>query len=241
MSEGITDALKPLSRPRLYEQVAQQIIEWATAVPLGPGDRLPAERELAARLNVSRATVSQALVALEVVGFITVRHGDGSILNFDEGSGRVVEALRAHAKRIPEVIEARDAMETKLAQLAAQRRTDEDLRAIDAALDAMEADIDGGGRGVQGDADFHDAVTRAAHSPLLARLMREISDLVLETRIESLSQPDRPHVSLRAHRRIAAAIARQDGEGAAAAMHDHVEKVSDVAIVRDQAPPERGA
>lgn len=213
--------------------MAQQIIDWVGTSSLGPGDRLPAERELASRLGVSRATVSQALVALEVVGFITVRHGDGSILSADDGSGRVIDALRAHAKRIPEIIEARDAMETKLAQLAAARRTASDLRRIEESLVAMADDIESGGRGVAGDEEFHAAVTQAAHSPLLARLMSEISDLVRETRIESLSQPDRPRASLRAHRRIAAAIAAQDPVAASAAMHDHVEMVSDVAIVRD--------
>ncbi len=93
---------------------------------------------------------------------------------------------------LPEVIDTRDALETKIAALAADRRTEEDLRRIDDALDAMEADVEAGGRGVEGDERFHGAVTTAAHSLLLARLMDEIGELIKETRIESLSQPDRP-------------------------------------------------
>ncbi|WP_311209522.1 FCD domain-containing protein [Aeromicrobium sp. WCS2018Hpa-31] len=229
------DGLRPVARPRLYEQVAEQIATWVADNGLGAGDRLPPERDLATRLGVSRATVSQALVALEVVGAVTVRHGDGAILTGGSGVRRITEAIREHAQRLPDVIDARDALETKIAALAAQRRSDADADAIDAALDGMEADIDAGGGGVAGDEQFHAAVTAAAHSTLLARMMAEISELVLETRIESLGQPGRPRDSLAAHRRIAAAIRAGDADEAARAMHDHVEQVSDVAILRE--PP----
>ncbi len=224
--------LRPVARPRLYEQVAQQVLEWVRESGLGVGDRLPPERELASRLGVSRATVSQALVAMEVVGVVAVRHGDGAVLLDAPGSSRVADALRRHAQRLPEIIEAREALESKLAELAAVRRTEEDLAAIDRALEVMARDIGAGGRGVEGDEQFHAAVTQAGHSGLLERLMGEISDLVKETRIESLSQPDRPRESLEGHRRIATAIRSRDPEAASAAMRDHVMKVSDVALLR---------
>src|SRR6478672_3565580 len=88
-----------VTRTRLYEQVAEQITEWITATGLAVGDRLPPERELAQQLGVSRATLSQALVALEVVGVVTVRHGDGTVLSDAPGPRRIVEAIRAHAHR----------------------------------------------------------------------------------------------------------------------------------------------
>ena len=225
--------LRRVTRPRLYEQVAHQVLEWVRENGLGVGDRLPPERELAARLGVSRATVAQALVAMEVVGVVAVRHGDGAVLVDSSRTGSVVAALRGHAQRLPEVIEAREALETKLAALAAERRTETDLAAIDAALALMAEDIERGGRGVEGDERFHAAVTAAGHSALLERLMGEIGDLVRETRIESLSQPERPAESLAGHRRIAEAIRSGDPRAAAAAMHDHVDRVSDVALLRD--------
>jgi GntR family transcriptional repressor for pyruvate dehydrogenase complex len=223
---------RPLLRTRLYEQVAEQITSWIAANGLGPGDRLPPERELASRLGVSRATLSQALVALEVVGVVVVRHGDGTVLTTKAPTGRVIEAIRAHADRLPEIIEARDTLETKLAALAAERRDDDDLAAIDAALEAMAAEIEAGGRGVQGDEAFHAAVTRAARSALLGQMMEAIGELIVETRIESLSQPGRPLDSLRGHRRVADAIRAGDARAAATAMHEHVVMVSDVALLR---------
>jgi GntR family transcriptional repressor for pyruvate dehydrogenase complex len=220
-------------RTRLYEQVADQITTWISDSGLIAGDRLPPERELASRLGVSRATLSQALVALEVIGVVTVRHGDGTTVT-GAATTKTVEAIRAHADRLPEIIDTRDALETKIAALAAARRTEEDLTRIDDALASMAADIDAGGRGVEGDERFHGAVTSAAHSPLLARLMNEISELIRETRIESLSQPGRPLASLAGHRAIADAIRRRQPDGAAAAMHDHVAMVSDVAVLRER-------
>lgn len=231
---AVGDTLRPVPRPRLYEQVVTQIQSWIGEHGLDVGDRLPPERELAARLGVSRATVSQALVAMEVVGMVSVRHGDGVVLVEPAGSAKVVAALRQHAQRLPEIIEARDALETKLAALAAERRTEADLAAIDDALELMERDIAAGGRGVEGDEQFHAAVTAAGHSPLLARLMAEISDLIRETRIASLAQPHRPARSLRGHRKIAEAIRDGDPRGAARAMQQHIGLVSDVAVLRDQ-------
>ncbi|GGF52147.1 GntR family transcriptional regulator [Marmoricola endophyticus] len=223
----------PLPRTRLYAQVAEQITGWIRSAGLSAGDRLPPERELAQRLGVSRATLSQALVALEVVGVVTVRHGDGTVVTERPAAGRTVEAVRAHADRLGEVIDTRDALESKLAALAAQRHTEGDLARIDAALEQMAADVEAGGRGLAGDEAFHGAVTAAAHSALLARLMGEISGLIKETRVESLSQPGRPQDSLAGHRAITAAIRDRDPDAATAAMHAHVELVSDVALTRD--------
>jgi GntR family transcriptional repressor for pyruvate dehydrogenase complex len=230
----MADFPRPVLRARLYEQVAEQITSWIAANGLGVGDRLPPERELASRLGVSRATLSQALVALEVIGVVTVRHGDGTVLTGRGRTGPVIDAIRAHADRLPEIIEARDALESKLAALAASRRTDADLAAIRAALAEMERDIAAGGRGVEADEQFHGAVTLAARSALLANMMEALQDLIKETRIESLSQPGRPRESLAGHQRVADAIAAGDPAAAAQAMHDHVMLVSDVALLREQ-------
>ncbi|MDX6252640.1 MAG: GntR family transcriptional regulator, transcriptional repressor for pyruvate dehydrogenase complex [Kribbellaceae bacterium] len=225
---------RPVLRTRLYEQVAEQITGWIAENDLRAGDRLPPERELAVRLGVSRATLSQALVALEVIGVVVVRHGDGTVLTERARTGPVIEAIRAHADRLPEIIEARDALESKLAALAAARRTDADLAAIRAALEEMEREIEAGERGVDADGQFHAAVTAAARSDLLAQMMAALEGLIKESRIESLSQPGRPRDSLAGHRRIADAIAAGDPEAAAQAMHDHVMLVSDVALLREQ-------
>ncbi|MFD1532662.1 FadR/GntR family transcriptional regulator [Pseudonocardia aurantiaca] len=225
--------LRPVSRPRLYEQLVERLLDYIHSERMKVGDRLPAERELATQLGVSRASVSQALVALEVQGVIDVRHGDGAVILDVSAERQIRAALRARRHRLREVIEAREALEVKLAALAAQRCTPEDIQAIDDALGLMAREIAQGERGLAGDEHFHAAVTAAAHSGLLAGLMAEIAELIRESRIESLAQPGRPEESLLAHRRVADAIRAGHAEAAATAMAAHIVAVSDTALLRE--------
>lgn len=226
-------AMRPMQRSRLYEQIVERLLALIKELQLVAGDRLPPERELAASIGVSRASVRQALVVLEVQGLVEVRHGEGAVLLETRADSAVLAAARAHTRRLPEVIEAREALEVKLAALAAERRTDEDVERIDEALAGMERDIDAGGRGLEGDELFHGAVTAAARSGLLADLMSELSTAIRESRIESLSQDARPRESLASHRKIAEAIRVGDAGAAADSMAEHIRLVSDVELLRD--------
>ncbi|WP_426226459.1 FadR/GntR family transcriptional regulator [Pseudarthrobacter sp. DSP2-3-2b1] len=230
--QAATQQISRVSRPRLYEQLVEQIMDYIEAAQLAPGDTLPPERELAERLGVSRATLAQALVALEVLGVIDVQHGTGAVLVYRPNVPSVIKGLREHRSRLPEIVEARSTLEVKLAELAAARRSDGDMEAIDAALEAMAEEVASGAKGAHGDELFHQAVTAAAHSAVLGQLMTFIAGMVLETRLESLGQPGRPEQSLASHRRIADAIRAQDPSGAAAAMLEHIELVSDVALLK---------
>jgi GntR family transcriptional repressor for pyruvate dehydrogenase complex len=228
----MTDALRPMTaRPRLYEQVLDRLRAYVAEGGLRAGDRLPPERDLAARLGVSRASVKQAIVVLEVQGLVEARHGGGTYLMRDSLEAEPVEHMVERRRRLPDVLEAREALETKLAELAAERRTDEDLTALHKALDRMAADIEEGGHGVEGDRLFHAAVTAAAHSALLAEFMRSIADQVTESRTESLRQPRRPARSLAQHRAILEAIETGRPAQAAAAMRRHVRTVAKVRLL----------
>ncbi|WP_111768764.1 winged helix-turn-helix domain-containing protein [Nakamurella deserti] len=91
------EAAPRLVRPRLYQQLAEHITAFIEAQGLAPGDRLPPERELAVELGVSRATLAQALVALEMQGRVAVRHGDGAvILDPAERVAAVIAALAGY-------------------------------------------------------------------------------------------------------------------------------------------------
>jgi GntR family transcriptional repressor for pyruvate dehydrogenase complex len=168
-----------------------------------------------------------------VQGLIDVRHGEGAVLLETRPDDAVLSAVEAHRRRLPEVIEAREALEVKLASLAAERRTDDDITRMDDALQQMARAVERGERGLEGDELFHAAVTAAARSPLLADLMTAISQAIRETRIESLSQPDRPQQSVDSHRKIAGAIRAGDPVAAGRAMAEHIQLVSDVALLRD--------
>ena len=227
----MSEALRPVSRQRLYEQVVEQLRLYVIEQGLRAGDRLPPERELAARLGVSRVSVKQAIVVLKVQGLVDTRHGGGTYLRQDSLHVEPVETLMERKRRLPDVLEAREALETKLAELAARRRTAEDLAEIDEALSQMRQQIDAGERGLEGDRRFHAAVTAAARSALLAQFMRSIAEQIAESRQESLRQPGRPLRSLGQHRRIADAIRAGDPRAAASAMRRHVRTVSRVRLL----------
>lgn len=227
----MSESLRPLARPRLYEQVVERLREYVKAEGLKTGDRLPPERDLADRLGVSRTSVRQAIVALEVQGLVEVRHGGGTYLLRNRLNAEPLETMIDRRRRLPDVLDARDALETKLAALAAVRRTEGDLSEIDAALAAMAEAVDLGELGVEQDQRFHAAVTSAAHSTLLTDFMAEISLSIAESRTESLRQPGRPARSLDQHRQVAEAIRAGDAEGAARAMHTHIRTVGQVKLL----------
>lgn len=227
-----TATLKPFAKVHLYEELEKRIRDYIDAKPLVPGDKLPTERELSSLLSVSRASVKQAIIALEVKGLVEVRHGDGTYIRKMDDTHEDLTKLIEKRLKLPEVLEAREALETQLAELAAKRRTEADLSAMHEALDEMAREIKAGGFGEHGDALFHQAVTLAANNDVLDFLMNSIQPAIAETRYESLAEPGRPGKSLSAHRKILKAIEAQDPAKARKSMRDHLRVVADVRLLK---------
>lgn len=227
----MVEALSPVPRPRLYEQLVQRLLQHVADRGLQPGDRLPAERELAQRLGVSRNSLKQAFVVLEVQGLVDIRQGDGTYLRRVGVAPEPVEVLLDRRQRLPDILEAREALEVKLAELAAQRRTELDLAAMEAALQTMRDALAAGDLGSEGDRRFHAAMAAAGHSAILQGFYDALAPQISETRRESLRQPDRPGQSLAQHERIAAAVRDGDPQSAVAAVRAHVSSVRDVRLL----------
>jgi GntR family transcriptional repressor for pyruvate dehydrogenase complex len=229
----MANALQPVRRSRLYEQVVQRLREHIDLEGLGPGDRLLSEREMAERLGVSRTSVRQALTALEVMGLVEIRHGGGIFLTRPPEAvlDPLAAALADEHEGLPAVMEVREAIEAQTARLAARRRTDGDLAALSGAIDRMRAAIDAGDDPADADGEFHGGIVAAARNPLLTILWEQVAGPVDTTRRASLARPDRPRRSLRAHRAILAAIADGDADRAAAAMLDHLAVVADLGFL----------
>jgi GntR family transcriptional repressor for pyruvate dehydrogenase complex len=229
-----TSALRPLERSRLYEDVGERLGEFVRESGMVPGEQFPPERELSQRMRVSRTSVRQAFVVLQALGFVDVRHGEGVFLRRTRGFGESLAKLLDKRRRLPDVFEAREALEVKLAELAAGRRSERDLDAMKTSLNEMAMDISAGGLGIDGDAAFHRAIALAARNEVLLHLIEAMAEVVQESRVESLSEPGRPPRSLEAHRRILAAIESRSTELAAEAMRLHLRVVADVSLLRWQ-------
>lgn len=227
-----TSSLRAPESRRLYEQLELLLRDYVKEHGLAPGDRLPSERVLASALRVSRVSLRQATVSLEVQGLLEVRHGGGIYVRSLDVDPVRLKAMLIRRGRLPDVLEAREAIECMLARLAASRRTDTDLAAIDEALAAMAAEIAQGGIGDAADRRFHTAIAQAAKNRLLLDVMTALEDPIQETRLESLSERGRPPRSLSDHRRIAEAIRRGDGRRAETAMRRHLKIVADTRLLR---------
>ncbi|XGU18973.1 FadR/GntR family transcriptional regulator [Rhodococcus sp. 3Y1] len=111
-----------MKRPRLYEQLAEHISNFIEAQGLSPGDRLPPERSLAAELGVSRASLAQALVALEIRGRVEIQHGNGAVIREapTPDAGRSADSgVRLQDRTVDELTAAREAIMAGLARAAA--------------------------------------------------------------------------------------------------------------------------
>jgi GntR family transcriptional regulator, transcriptional repressor for pyruvate dehydrogenase complex len=222
--QGVAEpSLRPIRRSALYEEVVDRLREFIDVHALKPGDRLTPERELAEQLGVSRTSVRQALTALRVLGVVEVRPGDGAYLvNTDDLiPSLALEVLESEADH-PMIWEVREAIETQAARLAADRRSDDDLDAMEAALDAMEKSVSAGGEGVAGDRRFHETIMRAAGNPMLQRLFEQLADAIDKTSQGSLSLKGQPPISLQAHRRVLEAIRAGKKSEAEEMMREHL-------------------
>lgn len=198
---------------------------------LGVGERIPAERDLAASLRVSRASVREALRDLELKGLIDRRPGRGTIVSGDSQrtrqGGSLLGRLSSSERDLLEVMDLRATIEPPIAARAASRATAAGVRGLREIVQAMEV-ASSAEETVELDERFHREISRASHNPLLIRLLEVTTEWMGPSRKATLQSADRRAASIVAHRRILAAIADHDPEAAEAAMAAHIESVNEL-------------
>jgi len=192
---------------------------------------------------VSRTSVREALRALESLGLVEIRPGEGTFVR-QVSIESLVEPLAllmvSQREAVGELFEARRLLEPSLAALAATRATPEEIQEMERILEEQAKEIAGGRTGLAQDAQFHAAIGAAAHNRAITRIAHAIMDLLTQSREESLNTPGRPTRSHEDHRRVLMAISRRDAEAARKAMLDHIEAVEGLVIGPDAQPPRRG-
>lgn len=222
--------LKPIKTKKIYEEIVEQIRGLMAEGDLKPGDQLLSERELAERLKVSRASVREALRALEMMGYIEIRSGEGTFvreISLDDFIQPLAMVLTLEKGSFFHVYEVRRVLESACAYLAAQRATGEEVDKMEAALKEMEQDIHNNLRGDEADTAFHYAVAEATHNPVLFRLMNTISDSVHNSvhtaRRKIFETPGNGEKLLAQHRSVLEAIRKRDPIQAREKMKEHLE------------------
>lgn len=220
--------IQTLEPQRLYRQIADQLRTLMSQGEFKPGERLPAERDLAKQLGVSRPSVREALIALEVEGWVEVRTGAGVFVL--QRAARPIAAKKVPAAEWGplEVIRARRVIEGELAALAATHAKRAHLQAIREGLELMQEDTERGVAPVEGDRAFHTAIAQAAGNAVLVDVVSAFWQARRGPLFERLGDYFENVPSWRTaigeHEAILEAIRAHDAEAARAAMQAHMDK-----------------
>ena len=219
-----------ISNQKIYEQIANDLIEQIEEGQLQEGERLPSIQALSKTYGVSNASMREALNALRMIGLIEIKHGYGTFVKqkqpqlFDFNNPVLTQ------KRVKDILELREAVEVKTASLASQRRTEQDLGAMKNALNEMERAIRNNTSGEVADLKFHLAIAKAADNPFLYELLHNIADKIQQTmkgtrHIYLYSRQKRMEKLFNEHTEIYDAIQSQKEAYAAQKMTIHLQEV----------------
>ena len=224
-------AVAHVRRPRLSDTITDQIEDLIATGKLKPGDRMPAERDLAQQLDVSRPSLREALLILESRGLLQARRGGGfSVTDVTAPTitDPLVHLLQRHPETVDDILELRHGLECVAAEFAALRATEADdkrLREIVGGMRRRRGQVDPL-EDTDRDVDFHMAVAEASHNVALVHVMRGIFNLMLinmlRTREAYCHQAENVALLDAQHVEIAKAIAARDPKAARAAANIHL-------------------
>ena len=189
LQPGAQDSMQRARRPRgLVSEVVDSLAASIREGRLLPGEKLPTEAEIMARFDVSRTVVREALSRLQASSLVETRHGIGTFVlqAQDAGNFKITAEDFTTVDDVISVLELRISLETEAAGLAAQRRTDDNLRAMATSLQAFQDSIDADSDAVPPDFQFHMEVARSTGNRHFADLMTYLGTMIIpRTRVNT--------------------------------------------------------
>ncbi|MGH2531289.1 MAG: FadR/GntR family transcriptional regulator [Thermomicrobiales bacterium] len=222
-------SIDPIRREPLATQVARRIVEFILSEQVEPGERMPSERQLAEAFGVGRSAMREALKSLSLIGLVEVRQGDGTYLRKANAAllPEVIEwGLLLGEQRTMDLVEARQKIEAVIAGLAAERRDESDLDALEHLIQRMAraTDVDSF---VEADVAFHLRVAECARNTVLRDILSNVQSLLRAWIWRVIASRGETGTSYIEHVPIFDAIARGDSAAAAAAMETHIASASE--------------
>ena len=219
--------LKTVEPQRLYRQIAEQLRVLIGKGEFPVGARLPAERDLARQLGVSRPSVREALIAMEVEGWVEIRTGSGIYVLDRDAKGKGIKLAPTEWGPL-ELIRARRVIEGEIASMAAVQAKRKDIDAMRKAISAMETSAAQGVLPLDGDRAFHTAIVECCGNVVLIETVQTFWDSrrgPLFTRLGGYFETLKSwEAAIAEHKAILEAIEAHDGARARDAMHAHMDK-----------------
>jgi len=221
---------KPAQRTTLTEDICQQLVSSIASADLPPGSKLPSERELMEMFSVGRSSIREALRALTLLGLVETKQGYGACVATHTGDylGRSITwSSLAGLHTNLEIVEAREVIESGVAQLAAERATSDDIELLEQQLANMEGHLSDLSTFAEMDVNFHTTLAEIAGNRLLSQSIVSLRELLHQSILEDLRKStDMARLSLDQHREIVEAIKEGDANLAGRAMRCHLRDVS---------------
>jgi GntR family transcriptional regulator, transcriptional repressor for pyruvate dehydrogenase complex len=228
-----TRGLRAVEKRRLYEDIVGQIQALIEHGRLRPGDRLPAERELAEVFEVSRHSVREAIRALEQRGVLASRAGSGTFVAVDDenlAADFLARAMDRKKVQLAEIFQFRRMIEPQIAFLAARNASSEDIEECRRILRQQEQGARESTHLTDLDHTFHLLMARASRNGIVLRIVERILDILGETRAESTQSEARARLSVDGHARIVDAMQMGNADAARQAMDDHLKDIEEVVL-----------
>jgi GntR family transcriptional repressor for pyruvate dehydrogenase complex len=214
---------------RLYEKIVHQLLQLINEGKLQPGDRLPAERKLAESLGCSRTSLREACRVLESEGIIISKPGGGRFIQRVDQTltlkyqFNTVDMLEKSA--IIYFLEAREALEPKIAELASERATSDNIAKLEKVMTKMEEKLKFPEEHVEADSSFHLALAEATQNFVFVSMMESNLNMIRQVRKQTLHSESRYLKSLNEHRAILDAVKKGDSRKAIKASLDHLKRI----------------
>ena len=221
--------LDEVKKQTLFDDIVSQIQQLIQSGKLKPGDQFPSERELSKQLNVSRNTLREVLKALKLLGVIETKQGNGTFINENLNAKLISTPFEfmsvTETNEILDLLEAREAIETASAAIAAKRATDNDIALIKKNLQLMKDNFNNVELCSEYDVEFHFSICQASKNTTLIDLLKAIHGPLLRAMKRTYEYKNSLMRAVVYHERILEAIINKEAQKASEAMREHLQEI----------------
>lgn len=231
----MTTTTDPIRRRKLSDEVQDRLLALIRTQRMQPGDLLPSERELMAEYSVGRPAIREAMQSLQRMGLVEIKHGERPRVGqpsmealIDQTSESMRHLLAHSASTMDHLKEARAMFEGQMARIAAERRTESDVRALEAIVAEQEAAKTKPAQFLECDGRLHKTIAAISGNPLYAAVSQAMFNWLALFHIDLVRKKGLEKLTLEEHRTIIDAIARQDADAAQEMMVAHLTRANEL-------------